>query len=366
MHRLNTISLILDAVRYCVFPLHPCAMRTHTIARYAVARAADYDTLLAIGCVLCGCAPGGTTSNLFTYWAHGNVALSIVMSAASTLCSTFMIPLLVLVYIESTYSTDESIKLDYPSLFITIALILVPAALGIWLRNSDTGARLVCGTPVWECCERTGGVLGALFLVAVLVFALATQSEFLDQGADVWVPGLLFEPIGCAVGFVLATAARLDPASRRAVSLETGVQNYTFVIAVIALSYKDDCHAQERALVFPYVASVCYIINSAWICAAFHYVSLPGTCIPNDGDGHFGGDDDNDGDHEAAAVSKPNGDGILHRESECAAGKGASVEAVGDTSAHGEGGTAEAMAVGAAGAEPSSPSQERARKVSVI
>lgn len=368
--RLNSISDILDVVHRRVCPLHhaPCA-RTCTISRYAVARAADYDTLLAIGCVLCGCAPGGTTSNLFTYWAHGNVALSIVMSAASTLCATFMIPLLVLVYIESTYSTDDSIKLDYPSLFITLALILVPAAVGMWIRNSDAGAHLVCGAPVWECCERTGGVLGALFLVAVLVFALATQSEFLDQGADVWIPGLLFEPVGCVVGFVLATFARLDAASRRAVSLETGVQNYTFVIAVVALSYKDDCHAQERALVFPYVASVCYIVNSVWICAVFHYVSLPGTCIPNESNGHFSGTDGHD---DTAAESKSDageatrGDGKISRENECAAGKVASTETVGDTTAHGEVGTAEARAAAAAQTESSSLSRERGRKVSVI
>eukprot|EP00041_Stephanoeca_diplocostata_P013225 m.231156 g.231156 ORF g.231156 m.231156 type:complete len:200 (-) comp19265_c0_seq2:1148-1747(-) len=71
---------------------------------YAIARIFDYNALLAIGCILCGCAPGGTTSNVFTYWSRGNVALSIVMSIASTVCAFFMVPLCILIYVESTVS----------------------------------------------------------------------------------------------------------------------------------------------------------------------------------------------------------------------------------------------------------------------
>lgn len=60
---------------------------------YAVARAFEYDTMLAIGFIICGCAPGGSTSNLLTSLVHGNVALSMAMSAASTLCASFMVSL---------------------------------------------------------------------------------------------------------------------------------------------------------------------------------------------------------------------------------------------------------------------------------
>ena len=49
----------------------------------------------AIGVILCGMAPGGSTSNLLVYWVNGNVALSVAMSVASTICCLFMIPLLV-------------------------------------------------------------------------------------------------------------------------------------------------------------------------------------------------------------------------------------------------------------------------------
>ena len=66
---------------------------------FSMARAFEFDDLVAVGVVLCGAAPGGTTSNLFTYWVGGNVSLSIAMSLASTACAVFMLPLLTEIYV---------------------------------------------------------------------------------------------------------------------------------------------------------------------------------------------------------------------------------------------------------------------------
>ena len=63
----------------CQFGLMP-------LMSWGLARAWGFPPNEVIGLILCGCAPGGSTSNLFTYWARGNVSLSICMSAASTIC----------------------------------------------------------------------------------------------------------------------------------------------------------------------------------------------------------------------------------------------------------------------------------------
>ena len=87
------------------------------------------------------------------------------MSAASTLCASFMVPLLVLVYIESTYSSEESIQLDYAALFITLALIAHDWPLRVnKKRRSDTilceewslwrGSASRCTW--WRECEKCG------------------------------------------------------------------------------------------------------------------------------------------------------------------------------------------------------------------
>jgi predicted Na+-dependent transporter len=196
----------------------------------------------------------------------------------------------VLVYIDSTYSTED-IRIDYTALFITLAIVVLPACAGISLRNSARGNQQLGRYPLWQWCEKIGSAFGAAMLVAVFVYAFVTQADFIDQRADVWVPALLFQPIGCLVGYGLASLVKLDLPSRRAVSLETGVQNFSFVIAILALSFSDDCDRQRRALVFPYILSICWVLNSVWICGAMRYyadtvsASPPATDDSDKGDG---------------------------------------------------------------------------------
>ena len=71
-------------------------------------------------------APGGSTSNLFTLWARGNVALSVAMSAASTTCALFMLPLLYLLYVRVGLGLGDA--LDLPVVNIVIALLTIVVA----------------------------------------------------------------------------------------------------------------------------------------------------------------------------------------------------------------------------------------------
>ena len=73
----------------------------------------------------------------------------------------------------------------------------------------------------------------------------------------------LFEPVGCAFGYTVASLAKLELRDRIAVALETGVQNYTLVIGIVALTYRG-CTRVE-ALTFVLIASLWYIFSSTWI-----------------------------------------------------------------------------------------------------
>ena len=67
-----------------------CQFGIMPLLSYGFAKAAGFGTLTSVGLVLCGCAPGGSTSNLFTYWARGDLALSITMSTCSTAAAIAM------------------------------------------------------------------------------------------------------------------------------------------------------------------------------------------------------------------------------------------------------------------------------------
>lgn len=67
-----------------------CQFGIMPLLSYTFAQAAGFGKLTSVGLILCGCAPGGSTSNLFTYWARGDLALSITMSACSTAAAIAM------------------------------------------------------------------------------------------------------------------------------------------------------------------------------------------------------------------------------------------------------------------------------------
>ncbi|EOD36535.1 hypothetical protein EMIHUDRAFT_226312 [Emiliania huxleyi CCMP1516] len=71
-------------------------------------------------------APGGSTSNLFTLWARGNVALSVAMSAASTTCALFMLPLLYLLYVRVGLGLGDALDLPVVNIVIALLTIVVP------------------------------------------------------------------------------------------------------------------------------------------------------------------------------------------------------------------------------------------------
>ena len=103
---------------------------------YLTALALNLPNNYAIGLVLAGMAPGGSTSNLFTFLVGGNVALSIVMSFLSTVCEIFMLPILWVVYISSTF-TDKGVNVPILDIFLASLLILIPVAVGGVIRAAN-------------------------------------------------------------------------------------------------------------------------------------------------------------------------------------------------------------------------------------
>ena len=124
---------------------------------YVTARALNLNSNYAIGLVLAGMAPGGSTSNLFTFLVGGNVALSIAMSFLSTVCEIFMLPILWVVYIQSTF-TDKEAEIPVLDIVITCLLILIPVVLGAVIRAANP-YRNRCGCSARHkacicCCDR--------------------------------------------------------------------------------------------------------------------------------------------------------------------------------------------------------------------
>ncbi|MEY2900436.1 MAG: hypothetical protein RL247_602, partial [Actinomycetota bacterium] len=90
--------------------------------------------LIALGALIMGSVPAGTTSNLFTYFSKGNLALSVVMTVNSTLWAFIMTPAVLWLY-ANFLSLDDSVEIEFSELAIVILGLIVPVALGMLVRR---------------------------------------------------------------------------------------------------------------------------------------------------------------------------------------------------------------------------------------
>ena len=164
--------------------------------------------------------PGGSTSNFYSYFTRGDVALSVCMTMASTLCAFFMMP--ILLYIYGTQALGISVdQIPLRDLFQQLALVLVPVFLGITIRAYTNPIIAYRVTSI-------GSFSGFVVIFAVIGLGLAdpgNQFYLLYSGADVWFTTNAIGIIGCVLGYVVSTFVGERPRQARTISYETGIQN---------------------------------------------------------------------------------------------------------------------------------------------
>ena len=182
-------------------------------AAWAVARAFDLPAPFAVGLILVGCCPGGTASNVVTYIARADVALSVTMTTCSTLAAVALTPLLTQV-LAGTLVEVNTVGL----LLSTLQVVVLPVALGVLLNRFTPAA-----------VER---VLPAAPLMSVVVIALICGSiigqnaaAVRESGPQLLVAIVLMHAIGFAVGYAFARACGFPVVAARTISIETGMQN---------------------------------------------------------------------------------------------------------------------------------------------
>ena len=209
---------------------------------YLAIRSLGLEGTNALGLLLMACTSGGNASNMFSYFSRADLALSVSMTAVSTLASVIMMPTLLYVYAASISQAD--MEIPYLAVMGTLALMLLPIAGGMWIRHRS--ARMAARV------ERVGAVSGALLLALLLITSVADQLDLLLSAEDASLLACVFVAgSGMALGYVVARLSGLEPRQRQAVSLETGVQNAPLAIAVILATFPQA--DQEALLKLPFL-----------------------------------------------------------------------------------------------------------------
>lgn len=180
----------------------------------------------ALSLIIVGCTPGGTTSNLFTYYARADVALSVSMTALSTIVAVVVMPLLLLVYAGG----DGALKIPYGNITTTLAIMLVPLGLGMVLRARVPRAA--------AAVERVGSLAGLGVLLLLIVSGLMHNGELLARTTPaMYTAAIGLGVFGFGLGYLGAAVLRVPQAGRRAIAFETGIQNSPLALGIIVASF---------------------------------------------------------------------------------------------------------------------------------
>jgi predicted Na+-dependent transporter len=211
---------------------------------------------IALGALIMGSVPAGTTSNLFTYFSKGNLALSLTMTVNSTLWAFVMTPAVILLY-SNFLNLDGAVSIDPIELAIVIAGLAVPVALGMLVRrlSSNVGAVL----------ELMGGLFGVLFIpFLIIIWVPRNWQLLLDTQWPTYVVAIGLGVVGIFSAYGIARLIKLHPMNARTVGLETGIQNGPLAIAVIIAVYEDTGFVDEILLI-PALYSLFIVIVSTLV-----------------------------------------------------------------------------------------------------
>lgn len=168
---------------------------------------------VAAGVILVGCCPGGTSSNVMTYLAKGDLALSVACTSVTTLLAPVITPFLVWMF-ASTY-----LPVDAGAMFVSILkMVILPLALGFAAQRFIP--RLVdASLPALPLVSVTGIVL----IVAAVV--AASKGAIAQSGLMIFAVVVLHNLLGYAIGYMAARLTGLSLARRKAIAIEVGMQN---------------------------------------------------------------------------------------------------------------------------------------------
>ncbi len=219
-------SVLLGLIlQYTVMPL----------LAYLICRILGLPDDILVGMVLLGACPGGTASNVITYLAKGNVALSVSMTFASTL----LCPLLTPLWMEAL--VGRTVDIPFLSMmFMLFLIVIVPIASGTFLRWL-LGDKL---KPALKLCPSVS-ILTIIFVIAI-VFALNKQ-RIMQLPVLIAVAVVLHNLIGLAAGYWTARFFGCSEKTARTIGIEVGMQN-SGLAASLAAKFFGNASALPGAL----------------------------------------------------------------------------------------------------------------------
>ncbi|BBE43907.1 bile acid:sodium symporter family protein [Rhodococcus erythropolis] len=204
-----------------------CQLLLLPAAAFGLVTLFDLDPLLAVGMMLLAASPGGTTANLFSHLFRGDVALNVTLTAVNSVIAVVTLPLITnfaLGYFEPE-DADDTLGLQFTKVLQVFAVVLIPVALGMWVRLRSSAFAERMDKPV-----RIGS---AVVLALVIVGTVVSERENIaDYLVDIGVVAALFCLLSLSIGYVVPRIFGIEDRQAIASSMEIGIHNSTLAITI--------------------------------------------------------------------------------------------------------------------------------------
>ncbi len=192
---------------------------------WCLAKAFDLPPELAAGVILVGTCPGGTSSNVMTYLARGDVALSVSMTMTTTILAPIVTPLL------TWWLAGAWVDISLTAMMLSIfQVVILPIVLGIVL-NTLFEAQIQKAVKILPLIS-----VMAIILIVGGVVSVSSQ-RIMETGLLIMLVVMCHNLLGYGIGFLLAKACHMDIAKAKAISIEVGMQNSGLATSLAMLHF---------------------------------------------------------------------------------------------------------------------------------
>ncbi len=209
---------------------------------YFIATGLHLSPTVAVGVMLLAACPGGATSNMLTHLAKGDLALSVSLTAVSSLLSIITIPLIVQFALETFASQNQEVTLDVITMIKQLfVIIIIPVSIGMLVKHLSPKFSLKMEKPIKIASA-------VIFILVVVGVTYSIRDVFMHYLNEAGLPSILLNITTMLTGFMLAVLFKLTRKQAISISIETGIQNGTLAIAVATIALNNAAYSIVPAI----------------------------------------------------------------------------------------------------------------------
>ncbi|QSE99168.1 bile acid:sodium symporter family protein [Fulvivirga lutea] len=219
-----------------------CQLVALPVIGFGIISVMDLPAEIAIGLIILAACPGGPTSNLIAHLAKGDLALSVSLTAISSLVTLLSIPILINMGLNRVLGQGTLIQLNVVSTIAQIfVIVILPVGIGMWIR----ARKEAFADRMLEPVRKASALVFVLVLVGVIAKERANLIPFFQQAG---IAALILNVLTMGFGYFIGRIMSLSIPQRISISIEGGIQNGTLAITIATAILHNSAYAITPAV----------------------------------------------------------------------------------------------------------------------